>query len=194
MAKKFFNDYYQVISPTGASVGVVKYNDSDIPWTKISGNNGIWRYYTDKFGEFHVQKDHGESSWYDMQDESDIAYWKNYADKIEKKIKDKPSQNWWQYTFNQMEPIKQKGGTIDKVTQSNLKLAGKKVPVTSKQGGGLGTFTLPKNLTEDQAAGRTPVYTGKDFEYFLNGDGVVVKHMKTIKNYNGGKLSYMDIF
>lgn len=59
--------------------------------------------------------------------------------------------------------------SINNIIKSNLKLAGKKVPVTSKQGGDLGTFTLPKNLTEDQAAGETPVYVGKDFEYYMTG-------------------------
>lgn len=78
---------------------------------------------------------------------------------------------------------------IDNIKKSNLKLAGKKVKVV--QGG---TITLPKNLTEDQAVGELPVYTDKNFDYYLTGDGEVSKQMKVTKNFNGGKLNYIDLF
>lgn len=78
---------------------------------------------------------------------------------------------------------------IEDIKKSNLKLAGKKVKVI--QGG---TITLPKDLTEDQAAGRTPVYTDKNFDYYLTGDGKVSKQTKVTKNFNGGKLNYIDLF
>lgn len=84
--------------------------------------------------------------------------------------------------------------SINNIIKSNLKLAGKKVPVIYK-GKNLGTFTLPKKLTEDQAAGRTPVYVGKDFEYYMTGDGSVGKvSTKAEKNKQGGNLNYLNLF
>lgn len=186
---KFLNEYYSVISPTSKTITIERDNglfDNNNPWTYIEEANR--RYKPLKNGEYIIEK--GTRYGYEpLIDDSDKDYWTNYINTIERKIKDKPSQNLWQYTFKRMEPIKKEGGTIDKLINKNLKLAGKKVKVVSG-----GTITLPKNLSEDQAAGRISVYTDKNFDYYLNGDGEVVKQRKVTKNLNGGKINYIDLF
>lgn len=67
------------------------------------------------------------------------------------------------------------GGNINRTQQQiinqNKQLSSKNVKVYGTKE----SYILPKNITTDQAIGRTPVIVNNKGKYYLNGDGVLIK-------------------
>lgn len=79
-----------------------------------------------------------------------------------------------------------RNATIKDVIENNKALAGEKVIVIN-QGKKMGSITLPKSMTNDQAAGRVPIYHGEEYTYYMNGDGTV-EQIKTFEYKSGGSI------
>lgn len=174
---KFLNEYYSVISPTGKKITVKRDNglfDNNNPWTYIKEANR--RYKPLKKGEYIIEK--GTDSGYEpLVDDSDKDYWTNYINTIENKVKDKPSQNFWQYTFKRMEPIKKQGGTI------KIKKKNKGKFTESAKRAGKSVQEHARDVVNDPKATKLQK---RRAQFALNS--------KKFKHQNGNRINYLNLF